>query len=362
MRLLIYIEPTSYLLPLWQEIKAQSKAEMHLLFLEENLSQSWNLDLRGYSNTEVLRGNWIEKLLRLLRLMSQNNVKLVHLAGWGHPLLMVALFFAWMCRISITIESDTHLLIPTAVWKHVLKRLLFPILFRIPKIVFPAGTRQAAYFRYYGVPQSRICIAQMTVDVSAIIDRVDTQRSEKNFNEKDRSVTFLYVGRLEVHKGIQVLLDAFAELTKDDHKVYLIIVGDGKLRNHVEDFAGSHQSIEYLGRLSGNALFHAYSRADVFVLPARVEPWGLVINEAMAAGLPVIVTGEVGCIDDLIRNQENGYVVPSARSECLAEAMSFFICQPETVLAMGQKSRQIISSWTIENEASIMMTAWDGLQ
>lgn len=359
MRLLIYIEPTSYLLPLWREIKARAGVETRIVFLEENLTQPWNLDLQGDSDVEMLRGSWAAKLVRLLQLIGQRDVELVDLAGWGHPLLMVALLFAGMRRIPVTIESDTQFDPTTAAWRRALKRLILPALFRIPKLFFPAGTRQAAYFMRYGVNRERIRIAQMTVDVCSIMAQVDGYRAEAvSAPCSGGPAVFLYVGRLEPCKGIQDMLDAFVDLVRQGEKSRLIIVGDGCLRGLVESVARAYPSIEHLGRLTGEALFRVYSLADVFVLPSRVEPWGLVINEAMAAGLPVIATDRVGCEDDLVREGENGYVVPSACPKSLAEAMRTFIRQPEIAGIMGQTSRQLISTWTIEDEARIMLAAW----
>lgn len=362
MRLLIYIEPTSYLLPLWQEIKARASVETRVIFLEENLTQPWNLDLQSDPNAEVLRGSRAAKLAHLWRLIGQRDLELVDLAGWGHPLLMAALLFSRMRRIPVTIESDTQFDPAAAGWRRVLKRLTLPVLFRIPKRFFPAGTRQVANFMRYGVPKARIRIAQMTVDVRSIMEQVDRYREEaSSFSSSSGKIAFLYVGRLEPYKGVQDLLDAFVNLYSEVGKGRLIIVGDGSLRGHLESIARTNPAVEYLGRLTGEALFRAYSRADVFVLPSRSESWGLTVNEAMAASLPVIATDRVGCVDDLVREGENGYVVPSTSPARLAEAMRSFIHQPEIAVTMGQTSRQMISTWTIEDEARIMMTAWDEL-
>jgi glycosyltransferase involved in cell wall biosynthesis len=363
MRLLIYIEPTSYLLPLWLEIKARTTVETRVVFLEENFTQPWNLNLRDDPNVEILRGNRFAKLVRLLQLIRQRDVELIDLAGWGHPLLLMALFYAGICRIPVTIESDTKFDPATAIWRRVVKRLILPIIFRIPDLFFPAGTQQAAYFMGYGVPQARIRIAQMSVDVRSIMEKINLYRDKPvSGSNTGKPIVFLYVGRLEPFKGIQDLLEAFDILVQRGENSRLVIAGDGGLRRLVEASVSTYAAVEYLGWISGDALFHAYSRADVFVLPSRIEPWGLVVNEAMAAGLPVIATDRVGCVDDLVHEGRNGYIVPSANPNRLAEVMRTFIQQPEIAASMGLTSRRMISSWTIEDEARILIAAWDELK
>ncbi len=356
MRLLIYVEPTSYLLPLWREISAQSRVETRLVFLEENLTQDWNIDLTDDPRVEILRGSPGSKLLRLWHLLREPGTELVNLAGWGHPLLLAAMLLARARGIPVCIESDTQFDPATPWWRRALKRLVLPILFRIPRRFFPAGSRQADYFRRYGVSASRIRIAQMTVDVRAIELGVKRLRQQVG---SDPGCVFLYVGRLESYKGIEDLLSAFATM-KPAH-CRLVIVGDGSLRALVTAAANQHPEIEYLGRLSGEDLFRAYAHAQVLVLPSRVEPWGLVVNEAMAAGLAIIATDRVGSVDDLVHDGRNGLVVPSGSSAHLAEAMQALSLQAERVAGMGQASHTMISTWTIEDEARILMTGWDEL-
>jgi len=362
MRLIIYVEPTSYLLPLWREISAQSQVDTRLVFLEENLTQAWNIDLNNDSRVEVLRGSRGKKIMRLWQLLKDPRTELVNLAGWGRPLLLAALLLAWLRGIPVCVESDTQFDPSTSWWRRTLKRLLLPLLFRIPRLFFPAGSRQADYFKRYGVPASRIRIIQMTVDVRAIETHV--MRMRRGLGEQqpvgDRECVFLYVGRLEDYKGILDLLNAFAGLGQE--RCRLLIVGDGSLQARVIDATRKHPNIEFLGRLSGDELWRAYARAHVFVLPSLSESWGLVINEAMAAGLAIIATDRVGSVDDLVNEGGNGLVVPAGSPESLTKAMQNLARQTDLIAEMGQRSREIITNWTIEDEARILMASWDKMQ
>lgn len=369
MRLLIYIEPTSYLMPLWREIRLRTPGASRMVFLEENLTQDWGIDPQDDHDVELLRGGRRSRLTRLLQLIGQPNVELVHLAGWGHPLLLAALVTAWLRRIPVTMESDTPLPVGLPIWKRAVKRLLYPLLFKLPSMFLPGGSRQAAYLRYYGVAEERIVIAQMTVDVAVItrhVDGIDDARRAKirrDLDLADAATVFLYVGRMEPHKGLQELVEVFGKLpaSKEQAPADLLLVGDGSMRNTLGGSATGDSRIHWTGRLSGTALLDAYAAADVFVLASRFEPWGLVVNEAMAAGVPVIATDRVGCVDDLVVQDETGLLVPAESPDALAAAMESLLLDRPLRDKMARNARSLVAGWTLENEAEIVVNTWKQL-
>jgi glycosyltransferase involved in cell wall biosynthesis len=367
MKLLIYIEPTTYLMPLWHEICAHSDGKARIVFLEENLTQSWDLDLQDDPVVTVLRGTRWAKFKALLRLIWRKDVKLVHLAGWGHPLLLAAMTIAWLRRIPVTMETDTPLPLGLPVWKRAIKRVTYPILFKLPAMFLPGGTRQAAYLRHYGVEPERIQVAQMTVDVGAISAYADSttpsRRAEirAEMHLAAESVVFLYVGRLELYKGVSELAQAFAQLPCAYTEIALLWVGDGSMRKDIEKSAGADPRIGFTGRLAGKALLDAYVVADVLVLPSRSESWGLVVNEAMACGLAVIATERVGCVDDLVLDGKTGLLVPAESVQALIEAMTALHHAPLLREKMRRNARSLIADWTIQKEAQIMKSTWNRL-
>jgi glycosyltransferase involved in cell wall biosynthesis len=368
MRLLIYIEPTSYLMPLWREIKLRAPGASRMVFLEENLTQDWGIHTQDDPDVELLRGGRIPKLTRLLQLIVRRDVELVHLAGWGHPLLLAALVVAWLRRIPVTMESDTPLPVGLPFWKRAVKRLLYPLLFKLPSQFLPGGSRQAAYLHHYGVVGERISVAQMTVDVAVImrhkdgIDSAQRAKIRRDLGLLGDATVFLYVGRLEPHKGLQELIEAFGRLPQDVRSpAILLLVGDGIMSDILGKAVTANPRIRWPGRLSGTALLDAYAAADVFVLASRFEPWGLVVNEAMAAGLPVIATDRVGCVDDLVLPGETGLVVPAESPDALAAAMESLLLDRPLRDRMARKARNLIAGWTLKNEAEIIVNTWKKL-
>ena len=156
------------------------------------------------------------------------------------------------------------------------------------------------------------------------------------------------------------LLQAFENIITDQ-PVQLAIVGDGTLKETVLQAERDVPGVRALGRLADDALLDTYFAADVAVLPSHFEPWGLVVNEAMAAGLPVIVSDRVGCAADLIHSGETGLIFPAGHVEGLENAMLRLMSDRPLRERMSKNARRLISGWTLENEARIITSTWDAL-
>lgn len=172
------------------------------------------------------------------------------------------------------------------------------------------GSRQARDVVELGADPARVVVAPITALVP-----------ESPLAERARAggkTRYLFVGRLIERKGLGVLLDAFSRVDGGE----LRIAGDGPLREMVEAAAARDPRISLIGHVAGEALAGAYREADVLVVPSIYEPWGLVVHEGLAHGLPVITTDQVGAADDLIERDVNGYVVGAGSSEELSAAMS----------------------------------------
>jgi glycosyltransferase involved in cell wall biosynthesis len=362
---LVYIEPLPYVAALADELRTAWPGPIEVYYVTTNLTQPWNLALNNGHET-VLPVNFLKKLRILWAVLRRDHKQtILHLAGWGHPILLSAMLMGRLLRIPIAVESDTPEGRPVQNWRRLLKKLFYPYFFRLPDFFLPAGTRQARYLGSYSVTEDRMVVAQMTVDVRAIRqfsrqDREGTRKTTRmNWATGADERLILYVGRLEPYKGIEVLLSAFGYVMEDLGGLRLVIVGDGSLRPSVESFAARAKNrIIYLERLFGYDVLRAYIAADFLVLPSLSESWGLVINEAMASSLPVIVSDQVGCLDDLVRHGETGLVVGAGNVSELASAMRQLAQDSSARIRMGRAAENLISNWTVENEAQKIVSAW----
>ena len=157
----------------------------------------------------------------------------------------------------------------------------------------------------------------------------------------------LTIGQFIHRKGFDVLLEAWTQ--ELDENYTLVIVGGGEEENQYKEYISKHnlKNVHLVGFKQKKEIFEYYKAADLFVLPTREDIWGLVINEAMAFGLPVIATDMCLGAVELIENGVNGYIVPVNNCVKLAEAMKKILLTDETM--MSQNNLKKISTYTYEN-------------
>jgi len=363
--LMIYIEPTPYILELVREVAKAAPHPVRMLFISENLSQSWALSVQE-SNTQMLPHSRYRAARQILAALAAGP-KVLHLAGWGHPLLLFAMLAGALFRVAVTMESDTQLPFDPPRWKRAVKSVFYPLLFRLPSVFLPGGRRQSTFLRYYGVPKSRIVPANMTVDVAHIgkatveLGVHGRRLARRRFGFDDATVVVIYVGRLVPHKGVRGLLAAFEQARADVPNLALLIVGDGPERDPLEHAGKADPSIRLTGRLGQDGVVEALHTSDIAVLPSNFEPWGLVVNEAMAAGLPVIASDRVGAVDDLVRDGETGIVFPAGDIVALTRALRRLAEDRDLRERYGAAGRQLISGWTLRDSSRIILGTWAAL-
>ena len=361
---MMYIEPTPYVRGLVDACRDSYDGSIEVLYVTSDLTQRWSLPLdeKGErllprSRTRAVKAIW-------QTLTGEERPTALHLAGWGHGLLAAALVMARALRIPVAVESDSWTGRASGGARNLVKSSLSPLLMSLPTHFLPGGTRQAAYLAGFGVPATRMTVARMTVDVTGM--RAYCEHNGARARDMRRAAldiaeaapVFLFVGRLEPDKGVMDLLEAFDDVTRRHGDSRLVMVGDGTLGDEVNDAARRNPAIVAAGRLAGEELWATYAAADVLVLPSRFEPWGLVVNEAMAFGLAVVISDNVGCRDDLVSDGQEGLIVPAGDVGALAAALSRLAADAGFRRRAGAAARTRIADWTLANEAETVTRTW----
>ena len=187
------------------------------------------------------------------------------------------------------------------------------------------GSRHRSYLAALGFPAGRVAGFYDVVDNEGLARRADELRRTGRPPVTSSSPYFLYVGRLAPEKNLSGLLDAYFEYRAQGGRWALVLVGDGPergtLRGRAES-SGWAAEVHFAGHKGSADLPRYYASAGCFVLPSTREPWGLVVNEAMACGLPVIVSARCGCADDLVAGGSNGFVFDPASSDELVRSLA----------------------------------------
>ncbi len=256
--------------------------------------------------------------------------------GWVAKSCLQLLAACRLHGVPCIVRGESNAIRPRAAWKRIIHRLLL----KQYAAYLAIGTQSRLFYTSNGVPPSRIFSAPYCVENERFAFPERQTRRGGPF-------TFLFSGKLIAKKRPLDVLQALATVvrTTGPAAVRLLVAGDGELRSECEALVAQHGlPVEFMGFLNQSRIAQAYREADALVLPSdHGETWGLVVNEAMASGLPAIVSDQVGCHRDLILEGVTGHTFPCGDSTALAERMLSLAQAPDAAFRMGQAACQRVS-------------------
>jgi len=225
-----------------------------------------------------------------------------------------------------------------------------------------SGKSSLNYLIDLGMAEEKIFIAPDAVDVALFSRSADAVRQSRIPARSGRlpSRYFLYVGRLVEAKGVFDLVESYARLDpKLRSQIGLVFAGDGTEHDALAERASriAPGAIQFLGFVHREELPELYALAEGFVFPTHSDPWGLVVNEAMACTLPIIVTNVAGCALDLVQDGWNGFVVPPRDPSRLATAIVQLAGDSVLCAEMAANSRKRIEAYSPASWAEGMVEA-----
>jgi glycosyltransferase involved in cell wall biosynthesis len=219
----------------------------------------------------------------------------------------------------------------------------------------PIGTRNHAFYVAHQVPERKLFLVPYAIDNNffsseSSLSVEDKEKLRYKFGLPSGKPIILYVSKLQTRKHPHRLLQAYKALRDNDLDASLVFVGSGDRKNAliIAIERDDIPDVYFMGFRNQKDLPLLYSISDIFVLPSENEPWGLVINEAMAAGLPILASEEIGAVPDLVKNACNGFTFPANDIKQLTEQLKLLIRDRQLRISMGLKSREIISTWDYE--------------
>jgi glycosyltransferase involved in cell wall biosynthesis len=248
--------------------------------------------------------------------------------------------------------------------KGIVKPLFFGALRPWVDAVLAIGSHNRDYMIANGFAPARVFLMPYAVDNAYFAGRaaVASRGREKLRAElglpPDRPV-ILFSAKLQERKRPGDLLAAYRSLVERGaaRNPCLLFAGDGALSDSLARAAQGLDGVRFLGFRNQSELPRFYDLADVFVLPSRHEPWGLVVNEAMAAGCAVVVSDQVGAAADLVQEGENGFTFPAGDIGALADALARVLVDESAARRMGERSREIIAGWSFAEDVAGLKAA-----
>ncbi len=367
--------PIQYQAPLLRLIAAQPDIDL-TVFFQSDLSLheyadagfgrtvKWDVPLIEGFRHEFLPGLWRHGPVTAHRPFSWGFARRLRRsrfdALWVHGYARSANWFAMLWAkargIRVLVRDEATLFSAERTGpRRAAKRAFFASLRAVADAFLAIGTANREYYLANGVEESRIFSMPYCVDNDFFALRAAEAAGQRDRLRSDLGLepgrpVILYASKFEPRKRPQDLLLAYEHMMAQSGTVrpYLLFAGDGELRASLEASAARKglDAVKFLGFRNQTELPALYDLCDVFVLPSAREPWGLVVNEVMAAGRAVIVSDHVGCARDLVRHGVNGMVYRMGDVEALAAALGAVTGDPGRSATMGRASREIIALWS----------------
>jgi glycosyltransferase involved in cell wall biosynthesis len=276
----------------------------------------------------------------------------VLLMGWQSKCLIQALLACKRRGIPVMVRGDSHLETPRSTLKKAMKSITYPLFLRAFDAALYVGQRSRSYWLHYGYPPERLFSSPHCVDTEWFSSRATRAaranlRGEIGISRETKLVTF--AGKLLPGKRPLDLVASVAKCRAAGLPIELVIAGDGPMRDELINAAStSAVPLHHLGFCNQSRMPAVYAASDVLVLPSSSETWGLVANEALACGCPIIVSDACGCALDLASDGQSGRRYPVGDTEALQAAITRTLTEPPTQERIGAKSKQYSVAAAVE--------------
>jgi glycosyltransferase involved in cell wall biosynthesis len=361
-RLVILTEIISpYRIPLFNALVQHPEVDLHVIFLAETdpALRQWQVYKDEIRFSYQILPSWRKRLGKYNLLLNRGIADaldksapdVILCGGYNYAASWRSLLWARHRGIPFYLWSESNAQ-DLRRGHDVVEFLKGQFLCRCSGFVVPGNAAREYLRADKNVSENLIFTAPNAVDNELFAAATDSARQSAAARRQEMvlpSRYFLFAGRLVREKGVFELLSAYAKLDESmRQQVGLVFVGDGVSRRQLEEQAASISPgvIQFAGFAQREQLAIYYALAEMLVLPTYADTWGLVVNEAMACGLPVILSRAAGCATELVREHWNGLLVQPRDVSSLALAMQTLAVQRDLCASMGANSAQHISHYS----------------
>lgn len=362
MRLVVVAShPVQYQAPLFRELAR--RCELHVLFAHKatafdqaaagfNVAFEWDVDLAsGFEHSflvntaqkpglEEFAGCDTPEIGDALCRLAPDAVLLM---GWHLKCYWQAI---WACRragVPVMVRGDSHLETPRSTVKRACKAIIYPFALRAFDAALYVGEQSRRYWVHYRYPVARMFFSPHCVDNDWFLSRATSQVRREvraGLGVSDNTFLVLFAGKLEAVKRVGDIIEAAVKCREEGCNMEILIAGSGALESPLKERARElGMPLHWLGFCNQTSMPAVYAASDTLVLASESETWGLVVNEALACGKPIIVSDACGCAADLAADGQAGKVFRCGDVPDLARVLLNSVSDPPMLEAILQKSR-----------------------
>jgi glycosyltransferase involved in cell wall biosynthesis len=374
--------PIQYFAPLYRELARRPEIDLSVYFYsdasarayfdpgfartvawEPDLLDGYRWEIRRSARGRSISGQGLRPHLDVVAAVARGKYDVVWIHGYSHLATWLVAAVAHATGARLLVREEQTLLHDRPLYKRVAKSVFLRTLLARASGLY-IGENNRRYFSRYGVPQRRLFFTPYCVDNERLQRSAAMLRSRRSELRSALGVAgdepvILFCGKLVEKKRPLVLLEAFRRV-RAQTPCRLLIVGDGDLRESIERTIAQDAipDVVLAGFRAQSELPDAYMAADIFALLSGMhETWGIVVNEAMNFGLPLLLSDKVGSALDLVREGWNGFVVPSDDPDAAAAALLRLVVDADLRRSFGVRSRTSVERYSIEACANGVVAA-----
>jgi len=379
--LFITSHPVQYNAPLFSYLTKNSKYTIKVIYtLGNNLNhvidngfgirENWNIDLLSGYDYELVENTssrpssisyWGIKNPSLIDKIRKYNPGVIIVYGWKHQSHFSVLKY-FHGKVPVIFRGDSTTLDDYSGFslRSYFRFIFLQWVYRKVDFVLSPGTASDQYFLKSGLKQNQIIRAQHAIDNERFMYMSETEEKEllnlkSSLLIKENHVVFLFAGKFIDKKNPLLLVDAFGQLKKIENNVRLLLVGNGVLEKKIKERINRlplqiSSAITLLPFQDQHQIKLLYRVSNVFVLSSKgpQETWGLSVNEALACGIPVIVSDKCGSSKDLVKHEENGLIFESDNCQDLIQKMEM-MCNNDFRNGLAAKATDSLKNYTYQS-------------
>jgi glycosyltransferase involved in cell wall biosynthesis len=368
--------PIQYFSPLFVEMAKQREIDLIVLYCDDYGTQNYNIHpevgevaawdipiLEGYKYKFLKNNSWKPSIFNgffglvnteIFKTLKKESGGFLVIHGWAYAINFLAVLAGKFSGVKLCLRSENPLnqeLLKSKLTLFLRKLFFKYFWFKLFDYFLYIGSQNKKLYEYYGVKQDKLVFTPYAVDNDRFRAEYEKNKNRKPEIRKELGLPadkkiILFSGKYVPKKRPLDLLQAYHFL--NDENCALVFLGDGELRKEMEDYIGEHnlKDVYLTGFKNQSEVGKYFVASDVFVLPSGAgETWGLVVNEAMNFSLPVIVSNLVGCTEDLVIDNENGFRFKTENIEELAIKIGIMINNELLRHQFRNKSSELIEGF-----------------